>query len=135
LERRKVQGEIAGQAHGRVLLVEDNSAVADFSRQMLEELGYTPTLANNAAEALILIDDPEIEFDAIFSDVVMPGMSGIELGREIRRRRPDVPVVLTSGYSHILAEEGSHGFELLQKPYTVEGLTRVLQRAIRSSST
>jgi hypothetical protein len=43
-----------------------------------------------------------------------------------------MPVVLTSGYSHVLAQEGSHGFELLHKPYSAEGLTRVLRRAIRA---
>ena len=47
----------------------------------------------------------------------MPGMNGVELGMEIRRREPELPVILTSGYSHVLAQEGSHGFELLQKPY------------------
>lgn len=61
----------------------------------------------------------------------MPGMSGIELGHEIRRRHPKVPVVLTSGYSHVLAEEGRHGFELLHKPYAVEDLSRVLRRVTR----
>jgi CheY-like chemotaxis protein len=71
------------------------------------------------------------EFDVVFSDVVMPGMNGIELAREIRRRWPDLPVVLTSGYSHVLAEEGSHGFELLQKPYSIEGLLAVLNGAAK----
>ena len=67
-------------------------------------------------------------FDVVFSDVVMPGMSGIELGQEVRRRYPGLPVVLTSGYSHVLAEEGRHGFELLQKPYAAEEVSRVLRR-------
>ncbi len=58
----------------------------------------------------------------------MPGMSGIELGQTIRKLYPGLPVVLTSGYSHVLAEEGRHGFELLQKPYAVETLSRVLSR-------
>jgi FixJ family two-component response regulator len=61
----------------------------------------------------------------------MPGMSGIDLGHEIRRRHPDLPVVLTSGYSDVLAEEGRHGFELLQKPYAAEELSRVLRRVTR----
>jgi len=64
----------------------------------------------------------------VFSDVVMPGISGVELGREIRRLYPNLPVVLTSGYSHVLAEEGRHGFELLHKPYAVEDVSRVLRR-------
>jgi DNA-binding NtrC family response regulator len=59
--------------------------------------------------------------------VVMPGINGIDLAQEVRRRWPNLPVVLTSGYSHVIAEEGSHGFELLQKPYTVDGLLGVLR--------
>jgi DNA-binding NtrC family response regulator len=61
----------------------------------------------------------------------MPGMSGIELGREIRRLYPELPVVLASGYSIVLAEEGHNGFELLRKPYSVEAISRVLRRVIR----
>ena len=67
----------------------------------------------------------------MFTDVVMPGISGVELGHEIRRRYPGLPVVLTSGYSHVLAEESLQGFELVQKPYAVEDLSRVLRRALR----
>ena len=61
-------------------------------------------------------------------------MNGVELGLEIRRREPELPVILTSGYSHVLAQEGSHGFELLHKPYSIEDLTRALRRAIDSWS-
>jgi DNA-binding NtrC family response regulator len=70
----------------------------------------------------------------VFSDVVMPGVDGVTLGHEIRRRRPHLTVVLTSGYSHVLAEEGSHGFELLRKPYSVEELSGVLRRAMTLSA-
>jgi FixJ family two-component response regulator len=54
-------------------------------------------------------------------------MGGIELARLLQRRLPDLPVVLTSGYSHALAQEGSHDFELLQKPYSAEQVSRVLR--------
>jgi FixJ family two-component response regulator len=64
----------------------------------------------------------------------MPGISGIALGHEVRRRYPDLPIVLTSGYSHVLAEEGRHGFELLQKPYAAEELSRVLRRVVGASA-
>jgi DNA-binding NtrC family response regulator len=70
----------------------------------------------------------------VFSDVVMPGMSGIELGSELRQRYPALPVVLTSGYSHILAEEGRRGFELLHEPYAVENVSRVRRRVTRRNS-
>lgn len=84
----------------------------------------------NAAEALQILE-ADSDIDAVFSDVVMPGMSGIELGREIRRRWPRLPVVLTSGYSHVLAEEGRHGFELLQNPYAADELSRTLCQVVR----
>ena len=68
------------------------------------------------------MDAGTARFDVVFSDVVMPGMSGVSSGRRSGAASPDLPVVLTSGYSHVLAEEGRHGFELLQKPYAVEEL-------------
>ena len=66
----------------------------------------------------------------VFSDVVMPGMSGVELGELLRVQHPALPVVLASGYSHALAENAQHGFELLQKPYSVEQLSRTLKRVL-----
>ncbi len=63
----------------------------------------------------------------------MPGMNGVELAGEIRRRRPDIPVVLTSGYSDVLAAEGTHGFDLLRKPYSVADLSRILRRAVQDA--
>jgi two-component SAPR family response regulator len=56
-------------------------------------------------------------------------MTGIELAQEIRKLYPDLPVVLTSGYSHVLAQNGTFGFELLHKPYSIEQLSRVLTKA------
>ena len=112
----------------RILVVEDNADVGAFASQLLAELGHETRLASNGLEALRLVEE-EGRFDLVFSDVVMPGMTGIELGHELRRRFPDLRVILTSGYSHVLAQEGRHGFELLHKPYSVEMLTRILRSA------
>jgi len=95
-----------------VLVVEDNLEVGQFATQLLQDLGYETAWAANATEALDLLENNHTRFDVVFSDVVMPGMSGIELGREIRQRYPALPVVLTSGYSHVLAEEGRHAMLL-----------------------
>ncbi|HKT14301.1 MAG TPA: PAS domain S-box protein [Allosphingosinicella sp.] len=110
-----------------VLLVEDNEKVGEFAQTLLRELGQSVTWTTNAADALELLEQRRAEFDIVFSDVVMPGMSGVELAQEIRHRWSDLPVVLTSGYSHVLAGEGSHGFELLQKPYSLEALMKALE--------
>ncbi|MBA9070230.1 PAS domain S-box-containing protein [Methylobacterium sp. RAS18] len=121
----------AGGAGQRVLVVEDNVEVGRFATQILEDLGYDTTWAANAEEALTRLGADGAGFDAVFSDVVMPGMNGVELGREIRRRCPGLPVVLASGYSHVLAREGGHGFELLQKPYSAEQISHILLRVTR----
>ena len=112
----------------RVLVVEDNVEVGRFSTQILQDLGFETTWTANAEEALEKLGGDGEGFDVVFSDVVMPGMGGIALAMNIRRRIPDLPVVLASGYSHVLAEEGTHGFELLQKPYSAEALSKTLRR-------
>ncbi len=114
----------------RVLVVEDNVEVGTFSTRMLQDLGYETTWASNADEALALLAEG-LPVDVVFSDVLMPGKSGIELGQEIQRLYPGLPVILTSGYSHELVEEGRRGFELLQKPYAIEELSRLLHRVSR----
>ena len=113
-----------------VLVVEDNEQVGAFATQALRELGYESVLASDGACALAELEAGYDRFHIVFSDVVMPGMSGIDLAGEVRRRHPGVPVVLTSGYSHVLAQTGAHGFELLHKPYSVEQLSRVLGKAL-----
>jgi two-component system, NtrC family, sensor kinase len=111
-----------------VLVVEDNPDVGQFANDALADLGYVTRLVGSATHALEELAVDADRFDVVFTDVVMPDMTGLELAQEIRRFYPDLPVVLTSGYSHVLSEHGSHGFELLQKPYSVEQLSRVLHR-------
>jgi signal transduction histidine kinase/CheY-like chemotaxis protein len=113
-----------------VLVVEDNEQVGEFAIAALREIGFDTVLATDGHAALKLLGENCSRFHVIFSDVVMPGMGGIELGAEVRRLYPDVPIVLTSGYSHVLAQNGQHGFELLHKPYSVEQLSHVLRKAI-----
>ncbi|MCJ2061743.1 response regulator [Methylobacterium sp. J-088] len=123
------QGPIAdGQ---RVLVVEDNVEVGRFCTQILEDLGYATTWAANAEEALDRLGTDGAGFQAVFSDVVMPGMGGLELARRLRTRFPGMPVVLASGHSHMLSQDDTHGFEVMHKPYSDEQIGRVLRRVIR----
>lgn len=114
----------------RVLVVEDNDDVGQFSTELLEDLGYVVRRVANANAALAILGENEFAVDLVFSDVIMPGMNGVELAGIIRERYPGLPVVLTSGYSNVLAESAHRGFELIQKPYSVESLSRILRKAI-----
>lgn len=120
---------ISGRGH-RVLVVEDNNDVGEFSTELLHDLGYSTEWVTSASAALDALARDELAFDLVFSDVIMPGMNGVELATIIRDRYPGLPVVLTSGYSHVLAENLHKGFELVQKPYSVELLSRTLRKAI-----
>jgi nitrogen-specific signal transduction histidine kinase len=121
--------EPAARRRNRVLMVEDNEEVGAFGRQLLTDLGYVVTLARNAVQAQALLEaDPE-SFDVVFTDVVMPGaINGLQLAKRIRETRPELPVILTSGYSDALANSEGQGFDLLQKPYSVEALSRIIQQ-------
>ena len=114
------------ERHGRVLLVEDEDSVANLVGEMLNELGYDSVRAATAAVALRLLD-VEQDLLLVFSDMVMPGrMGGMDLAREISRRRPGLPVVLTTGFSEAAAQAREQGFRLLMKPYRIETLGAAL---------
>lgn len=113
-----------------ILIVEDNLEVGRFANQILQDLGYRTTWATDAEQALALAGADALAFDGVFSDVVMPGMTGVAMAKVLRQRRPDLPVVLTSGYSEELAESGYEGFEFLPKPYSADQVARALARAM-----
>jgi signal transduction histidine kinase len=112
--------------HVRVLLVEDDDNVAELVSQMLDDLGYDAARATTARSALEVLKE-DAAFDLVFSDMIMPGeMDGLELAHEIGRRRPDLPVLLTTGFSDAAAAAASEGLRLLLKPYRIEALAAEL---------
>ncbi len=114
----------------KVLLVEDDDNVAGLVEEMLEELGYDAVRAPNAVRALDTLET-QPAFDLVFSDMVMPGeMDGLALAEEIADRRPDLPIVLTTGYSNAAASAAAKGIRLLVKPYRIEALASELQTAL-----
>jgi PAS domain S-box-containing protein len=122
---RKTVHPASALSKRRILLVEDNETVGRFALSALTELGQDVVWAHNAAAALEQLEQGET-FDFVFSDVVMPGMSGIELAQLIRAKWPALPVILTSGYSHVLVEADGREFELIHKPYSMASLATLL---------
>ncbi len=115
-----------------VLLVEDDEQVLSMAVESLEELRYKVIVARNAQEALAHIRGPG-EIDVMFSDVVMPGgMDGGRLADEARRCRPDMKVLLTSGYVGEFASDCSiaRDLEVLTKPYRRDELARKLRMVL-----
>ncbi|NWA70069.1 GAF domain-containing hybrid sensor histidine kinase/response regulator [Pseudomonas reactans] len=121
---------IPDTAQRHILIVEDNLEVDRFANQILQDLGYRTTWATDAEQALAVAGTDALAFDGVFSDVVMPGMTGVAMAKVLRQRRPDLPVVLTSGYSEELAESGYEGFEFLPKPYSADQVARALAKAM-----
>jgi PAS domain S-box-containing protein len=121
------------QALGRVLIVEDDTLVAELAASMLGELGFETMVAHSAKEALDQLAGGE-KPKVIFTDVVMPGgISGIELARKVRDRFPELPILLTTGYSEQVA--GTHGFPVLQKPYELGSLAAALGKMLKRELT
>ena len=118
----------------RVLVVEDNNELAASVEEALQMLGYATTTVASGREALAELRRPDRPFDIVFSDVVMSGMSGIELAAQIGLHYPTLPVLLTSGYSHVLAQRTDDTFNLLPKPYAIEQLDERLKAVLAAHS-
>jgi PAS domain S-box-containing protein len=117
------------QIQGTVLVVEDSRDVADVTSALLEQLGYRVVRAENAAEALRHLQQG-IEFNLLFSDIVMPGaMDGIGLAQACREQYPDLPVLLTSGFSDA-AQAADGRFDILRKPFELSVLERAIEQVI-----
>lgn len=111
---------------GRILLVEDDDAVAAGVGHMLRDLGYTYVRAAQAADALVLLETGQ-QVDLVFSDMVMPGeIDGLSLAKTIRDRHPNLPVILTTGYSEAAAAAAAERLPLLLKPYSLSKLADTL---------
>ncbi len=114
---------------GTVLVVEDNAEVAEVGQAYFEQLGYQVRHAASAQAGLDLIECEE-RIDLMFSDILMPGgMNGLQLADAVRRRYPDITVLLTTGYSSSAQDAVRRGFAVLPKPYDLAGLERALREA------
>ena len=116
----------------RILMVDDDVLIAMSSVDMLEDLGHEVVEANSGEQALTILASGQ-PFDLIITDYSMPRMTGAELAREARRLRPDIPILIATGYAELPA-----GTELnlprLSKPYSQEQLSAEIDRALAAGS-
>ena len=124
------EAEVRKLPHGlKVLLVEDNQQVRDFAAELLEDLHCEVITAEEGAEAIGLFRSGD--FDLVFSDVVMPGVDGLELARRIEAERPDMPVLLATGYSEELLSGDAKNFTVVSKPYDATILGKAISSVLQ----
>ena len=120
---------------GNILLVDDEAILVEMSKAMLERRGYSVTGCTSGTEALDSLEHDPNRFDAVITDQAMPQMTGIELARKVLILRPDLPVILCTGYSNQANEEQAKSLGLkglLMKPLAMNQVDDLLQKLIIS---
>jgi two-component system, cell cycle sensor histidine kinase and response regulator CckA len=138
-DEERNDGELAGRISGhgeRILLVEDRDEVRDFARRALQAHGYTVLEAPDASEAFDVFVGAKREIDLLFTDMILPDESGLEFAERLLALKPDLKVLLSSGYT----DEKSHrpaiqekGFPFVQKPYSMSVLLHAAHLALHPS--
>ncbi len=130
------QAEVQRGAGERILLVEDDELVREYTQSQLESLGYRVVVASSGPEGLEALRQAG-DFDLLFTDVVMPGgMSGRDLADAARLVRPNLPVVFTSGYTEsAIVHQGrlEPGVQLLNKPYRKDELAAKVRQVLEGT--
>jgi PAS domain S-box-containing protein len=138
----KFAGELVNQATAdelpsggteRILFVDDELMLAELGQELLESLGYTVTVTLNGLEALKLFRSAPQEFDLVITDMTMPGLTGKELARELMAVRPDIPIILCTGFSEQINEKqaketGIRGY--VMKPYATNSLNKTIRKLL-----
>lgn len=118
-----------------IVLAEDDDALRRVAGRVLTAAGYEVLVARSAEDALAMLDRTFAAVDLLFTDIVMPGMSGIELAQRVLQKRPDVKVLYTSGYTEDDALRrgiGDGTIDFLPKPYSMADLTRRVRQVLDS---
>jgi CheY-like chemotaxis protein len=119
-----------GAAGKTVLLVDDDAMVMDIGSQFLKRLGYTVLSAPGGQEALALFKQASDRIDGLLLDFIMPGMDGLETMQQVRKIRPDVKIIITSGYTRQQIEDRFARIDppdgFIQKPFEMKALQEKL---------
>jgi two-component system cell cycle sensor histidine kinase/response regulator CckA len=129
--------DTSAHSASRILVVEDEKEVRELVGQVLRNAGYTTDLADSAEMALVILNDARRTFDLMVTDIVMPGMSGTELGRQVHVLHPGMKVLYMSAYTNenLAAGDAISRDTFLQKPFLPSVLTGRVNRLLESGST
>ena len=131
IERQRQEGpkqlQILPTGRERILFVDDEKSMATLNQRRLERLGYKVTLQTDSSLALQLFRSDPNQFDLVITDMTMPKMTGDRLAQAILKIRPDIPIILSTGYSDKISEAKAQGFGIrkyIEKPIEIEDLAR-----------
>ncbi len=119
--------------HGCILLVDDEPAITRSVHAWLERIGYTVVSYTRSVEALETFQRAPHRFDLIITDQTMPQMAGEAFARELRRIRPDIPIILCTGFSHTMNAEKAQALGIdafLMKPFVIRDLAMTIQQVL-----
>ncbi|MCP4337705.1 MAG: response regulator [Desulfobulbaceae bacterium] len=117
----------------RILFIDDEEILAEMGKDMLERLGYHVTVRNNSIEALETFQNQPDQFDLIITDQTMPGMTGADIARRMIQIRPDIPIILCTGYSTIMSEEKAKSMgikEFALKPLSKKDIAVLIRKVL-----
>jgi PAS domain S-box-containing protein len=117
----------------RILFVDDEKMLADLAERMLKKLGYQVTVCRESVEALHIFREKPDEFDLVITDQTMPIMDGARLSIEMLQIRPDIPIVLCTGYSSVMSEKRAKDLgvkELVQKPLRTKEVAQIIRKVL-----
>ena len=125
--------EVLPTGHEHILFVDDEQALVDIARRVLEKLGYKVTTRVSSVEAVELFRAKPDQFDLVVTDMTMPNMTGDRLTKELMRVRADIPVVLCTGYSESISKESAEKIgirEFVMKPLAMKEIANAIRNAI-----
>ena len=129
-----LEDTIAPKGIGRILFVDDEKLLASMGKDLIERLGYHVTVKQKSFEALEVFRNQPDTFDLVITDQTMPGMTGIELARRILQIRPDIPIILCTGYSTHVNEDvvRAQGIkEFVLKPISKVTIAKLIRKVLR----
>ena len=116
--------EVSRNGNERILFVDDEHAIVAMAREMLQDLGYRVVVTRSSTKALKIFREHPEQFDLIITDMTMPAMTGVDLARAVLQIRPDLSIILCTGYSELITEEDAKKIgirEYVMKPFTIGG--------------
>ncbi|MFK5951832.1 MAG: ATP-binding protein [Desulfobacterium sp.] len=133
-KKNKVVNNAIATGEGKILFVDDEKMLVDLGKMMLERIGYQAMALQSPTEALAAFQKNSESFDLVISDLTMPGLQGTQLAREIKKIRPNIPVILATGFDSrtALAQDGNKDIDaVISKPLSINALSETIKKFLK----